>query len=274
MKTPNSKIIFFGTPDVSATVLESLVGAGYAISLVVTNPDEPVGRKHLITPPPAKVIAEKLNLPLFQPEKLTEEHIKHIQSFGADIGIVVAYGKILPQTLIDSFPFGMLNIHYSLLPKYRGASPVESALLWGDATTGVTIQKLVFKLDAGPVVGVREVPIDSSVTTPELKDLLTKEGSELLLEILPQYLEGDITPIEQDESKASHCGKIAKSDGEIKLTDPDNEKWLKYRAYFTWPGIFYFDTEGKRVKITEAIFENDKFVIKKIIPEGKKEMAM
>jgi methionyl-tRNA formyltransferase len=136
MKTPNSKIIFFGTPDVSATVLESLVGAGYAISLVVTNPDEPVGRKHLITPPPAKVIAEKLNLPLFQPEKLTEEHIKHIQSFGADIGIVVAYGKILPQTLIDSFPFGMLNIHYSLLPKYRGASPVESALLWGDATTG------------------------------------------------------------------------------------------------------------------------------------------
>lgn len=270
---PNSKIIFFGTPDVAAHVLEALHAAGYDIAAVVTNPDAPVGRKHVMTPPPVKVAAEKLGLPVLQPEKITGD-FRLPTSDLPSIGIVVAYGKILPQSLIDAFPQGLLNIHYSLLPKYRGASPVEHAVLNGDKTTGVTIQKLVFKLDAGPIVGVREMPIDNTITTPELKDNLTEAGIELLLEILPKYLAGEITPAEQDESRATHCGKIEKAAGELFPTDSEIQKWRKYRAYFGWPGVFYFDSENKRNKVTLAAFENEKFVIKKIIPEGKTEISV
>lgn len=271
MTTPikNSKIVFFGTPEVSATVLQGLFDAGYNITVVITNPDQPVGRKQIITPPPVKVLAEKLDLPVFQPESL-----KDFKLGEADAAIVVAYGKIIPQIIIDSFPKGMLNIHYSLLPKYRGASPVEHAILSGDDKTGVTIQKLVFKLDAGPLIAIEEFPIDGEITTPVLKTKLTEIGIKLLIETLPKYLDGIITPVEQDESLATHCKKISKADGEIKLDDPEQEKWLKYRAYFGWPGIFYFGEDGKRVKITLATFENGKFIIKKIIPEGKNEISV
>ncbi len=264
--TPNSKIIFFGTPPVSASILQKLFDAGYNISAVVTNPDAPVGRKHVMTPSPVKVLAEKLGLPILQPEKVSS-----ILPIDADIGIVVAYGKILPQSVIDAFPLGMLNIHYSLLPKYRGASPVEQAILNGDDKTGVAIQKLVFKLDAGPIVAVKELPIDNEVTTPELKERLTDMGGELLLETLPRYMSKEIELVEQDETLATHCGKVNKADGELLATDSDLTKWRKYRAYFGWPGVFYFDN-GKRNKVTLASFENDKFVIKKIIPEGKTEI--
>jgi methionyl-tRNA formyltransferase len=184
--TKNSKIIFFGTPEISAQVLRSLLDAGYEISAIVTNPDAPVGRHHVMTPSPVKVLAQERGIPVLTPEKLDSEFYALLTTnYKLHLGIVVAYGKIIPQNIIDSFPLGMLNIHYSLLPKYRGASPVENAILAGDATTGVTIQKLVFKLDAGPIVAVREFEIDNEITSPELKIKLTEVGSELLLETLP-----------------------------------------------------------------------------------------
>ena len=267
----NSKIIFFGTPTVSTKVLGALLTANHEVVAVVTNPDAPVGRKHVMTPSPVKVLATEKNIPVLTPDKLSPDDLK---SFAAGIGIVVAYGKIIPQSVIDMFPDGMLNIHYSLLPKYRGASPVEHSILSGDKSTGVAIQKLIFKLDAGPIVAVKEFPIDEKITTPELKDRLTEIGSELLIETLPRYLNDEIELVEQDETLATHCKKISKSDGEIKLSDGDMEKWLKYRAYFGWPGIFYFDENGKRVKITQATFENNKFVVKKIIREGESEVSI
>ncbi len=269
----NSKIIFFGTPAISAQVLQALLDAGYEISAVVTNPDAPVGRKHVMTPSPVKVLALEKGIPVLQPKKLSGDFRLPTSDFPT-LAIVVAYGKIIPQSVIDMFPKGMLNIHYSLLPKYRGASPVEHSILSGDTVTGVTIQKLIFKLDAGPIVSVCEFPIDDKITSPELKEKLTEIGSELLIETLPKYLAGEISLVEQDETQATHCKKISKSDGEIKLSDPETEKWLKYRAYFGWPGIFYFDESGKRNKITLATFENEKFIIKKIIPEGEKEISI
>ncbi len=265
------KIIFFGTPEVSKKVLERLFNSSYEISLVVTNKDAPVGRKQILTPSPVKDFALNKNIKVIDPDKITPDDL---QNYGADIAIVVAYGKIIPQSVIDLFPLGMLNIHYSLLPKYRGASPVEHAILNGDEKTGVTIQKLIFKLDAGPIVSVKELQIDNKITTPELKDKLTEIGSDLLIETLPKYIDGVIVPKEQDESLATHCGKIKKTDGEIKDSDSEISKWLKYRAFFGWPGIFYFDENNKRVKITLATFENQKFIIKKIIPEGKKEITV
>lgn len=270
----NKKIIFLGTPDLSVTILESLLLAGYEIPLAITSPDKPVGRKQVLTSPPVKTFAESKGLKVIQPEKLGEEVLQEIKNSGAELGVVVAYGHIIPQTIINSLPKGFLNIHYSLLPEFRGASPVEQAILSGQKETGVTIQKLVFKLDAGPVVAVEKFVLDNQITTPKLKEKLTEIGSKLLVEILPKYLADEISPVEQDESLATHCKKINKSDGEIKLTDSDESKWTKYRAYFGWPGIFYFDEEGKRVKITEATFENDRFIIKKIIPEGKKEISL
>jgi methionyl-tRNA formyltransferase len=273
-KMSNKKIIFFGTPQLSVTILKSLINAGYEIPLVITSPDKPVGRKQILTPSAVKYFALENELKVTTPEKLGDSALEEIKNCNAELGIVVAYGHIIPQKVIDALPKGLLNIHYSLLPKYRGASPVESAILSGDKETGVAIQKLVYKLDAGPIVSVEKFPIDDQITTPELKDKLTEIGAELLVKILPEYLDGKIMPTEQDESQATHCKKISKADGEIKLSDSDEIKWTKYRAYFGWPGIFYFDQDGRRVKITEASFKNGKFIIKKIIPEGKKEISL
>lgn len=308
MSPENKKIIFFGTPTLSVTILDHLISAGYKIPLVVTSPDKPVGRRQVMTPPPVKVYAESNNLKVIQPGKLTDEVLKEIQSSGASLGVVVAYGHIIPQSIIDSLPKGLLNIHYSLLPEFRGASPVEQSILSGQKETGVTIQKLVFKLDAGPIVAQEKFALTNTITTPELKEKLTDIGAKLLTAILPNYLNDQISPLEQDESRATHCKKISKADGEIKSTDTDEIKWTKYRAYFGWPGIFYFDEDKevyphknfsnkksgvdfpkkddvfsesqhnqkvfRRVKITEASFENGKFTIRKIIPEGKKEISL
>lgn len=269
MQIKNTKIIFFGTPEVSANVLENLIESDFNITAVVTNPDQPVGRKQTITPPPVKNIALKNKIEVLQPTTLKDFVLPE-----ADLAIVVAYGKIIPQKIIDSFSKGMLNIHYSLLPKYRGASPVESAILNNENETGVTIQKLVFKLDAGAIIAQEKILIDQEITTPKLKEKLTEIGSRLLIETLPKYLSDEITPEEQDESQVTHCGKIEKANGELLPTDSENQKWLKYRAYFGWPGVFYFDSEGKRNKVTLATFENEKFVIKRIIPEGKNEISV
>lgn len=297
----NKKIIFLGTPELAVTILDSLLKEGYEIPLVITSPDRPVGRKQILTPPPVKTFAESHGLSVYQPEKLNEESLKKIKESGAELGVVVAYGHIIPQNVIDSLPKGFINIHYSLLPEFRGASPVEQSILSGQKETGVSIQKLVFKLDAGPIIAVEKFEIGNTITTPDLKNKLTEIGADLLIKILPDYMEGKIDLVEQDESKATHCKKINKADGEIKLSDSDESKWTKYRAYFGWPGIFYFDEEGneinphknffkkeddnlshanpdqkvfRRVKITEATFENGKFIIKKIIPEGRKEISL
>ena len=205
------KIIFLGTPEVSAKVLETIYKAGYQIDAVITNKDMPVGRKQTLTAPPVKVFAEKNNIPVLQPEKLSEVDWQKYDLKNT-LAIVVAYGKIIPQSVIDLFPLGMLNIHYSLLPKYRGASPVEQAILNGDKETGVTIQKLIFKLDAGPIISTQKYILNNEITTPELKNVLTEIGSNLLIETLPKYLTKEITPQEQDESLATHCGKIEKAE--------------------------------------------------------------
>jgi methionyl-tRNA formyltransferase len=172
------KVIFFGTPDFVLPVLES-IHTNFELVGVVTTPDALVGRKQILTPSPIAQKAEELGIEVIKPKQFDSSTIEQLNNLSPDLFIVASYGKIIPQSVIDMFPAGMLNIHYSLLPKYRGASPVENSILSGDAVTGVTIQKLVFKLDAGPVVAVREFSIDDKITTPELKDRLTEIGSEL-----------------------------------------------------------------------------------------------
>ncbi len=264
------KFVFFGTPDVASRTLEILKENGYLPSLIVTAIDKPQGRKMIITPPPVKVWAEENKIPYLQPNKIDEAFLDELKNQKSGLFIVVAYGKILPESLIKMPELGTINIHYSLLPKYRGASPVEAALLAGEEETGVSVQQMEFKLDSGPIIAEEKLAVDINDTKDTLRSKLIKIGGELLCKILPDIENKNIDGKIQDESKATFCKKIKKEDGEINPEENDKENWNKYRAYFGWPGVFFFK-DGKRIKITKARYENGKFIIERVIPEGKKE---
>lgn len=262
---------FYGTPDVARDTLELLKISGYIPELIITGPDRPVGRHFVMTAPPVKIWAQENNIPILQPEKITSEFITSLPK--TDIAVVVAYGKILSQSLIDHARYGTFNIHYSLLPRWRGASPVEAAILHGDATTGVTVQKMVFALDAGPVVGEKQIPIEITDTTETLRAKLIPLGTQLLIEKIFETPMGTWYMTDQNEHLMTHCGKTKKEDALITLSDDPKNLWNKYRAYHHWPQIYFLDEQKKRVKITTARFEMNQFIIEKVIPEGKKEIA-
>ena len=267
---------YFGTPYVARDTLRILVERGFVPAVVITSPDAPRGRGMQLTPCETKEWALAHELPVLTPEKVTPEFIEEMKGYGCEYAVVVAYGKILPQALIDAFPKGVLNIHYSLLPKYRGASPVEAALLHGDTVTGVTIQQMVYKLDAGDVLAQKEVMISPTETTRELRPRLIEEGAELLAELLPVFERGEVTPVPQEESEATHSKKIEKSEGELDLSGDPVTNWNTYRAYAESPGTYFFtEKNGKRmrVKMVTARFENGVFTPDRIVPEGKKETS-
>ncbi|MCX6752399.1 MAG: methionyl-tRNA formyltransferase [Candidatus Nomurabacteria bacterium] len=273
MDTKKLNFIFFGTPDVASETLEILKESGYLPSLIVTSPDKPQGRKMIITPPPTKIWAIENKIPYIQPENTKElaENFSGEKNI-PDFFLVVAYGKILSEKIINMPRFGSINIHYSLLPKYRGASPVESAILNGDTETGVTIQKMSFELDSGPIIAQEKVAIGNNEKAPDLRKRLIKIGGELLVKTLPEFVTGKIKLTPQDESIASYCKKIKKEDGLIDLgAELPNVLYNKFRAYAGWPRIFFF-RNSKRIIITDAEFKNGEFVIKRVLPEGKKEI--
>ena len=226
----------------------------------------------IVTPPPVKIWAIENKIPYLQPEKLNNDIMSKVPFDISDMSIVVAYGKIIPENIINIPKLGSINIHYSLLPKYRGASPVESVILNGEIETGVTIQKMEYKMDAGPIIAEEKTKIGEDEKAGELRQRLIKIGGKLLVKILPKFLEGKLNLISQDEEKATYCKKIKKENG---LVDPEKDSphvlYNKFRAYSIWPRIFFFK-EGKRIIITKARMENEKFVIEKILPEGKKEI--
>lgn len=294
MNKNNFNFIFFGTPDMAKETLEILKASGYIPSLIITTPDKPKGRKMILTPPPVKTWAIENKIDYIQPENLKGENVifRNItQRDGAsiairehadmrveknnilpDLNIVVAYGKILPEEIINSPKLGSINIHYSLLPKYRGASPVESVILNNEKETGITIQKMAYKLDSGPIIAQENTEIKNDEKAEDLKRRLVKIGGDLLVKTLPRYLSEEIKLIEQNEKEATYCKKIKKEDG---LIDLENEEptalYNKFRAYALWPRIFFFKNE-KRIIITDAGLENGQFMIKKVLPEGKKEI--
>lgn len=283
MEKKDLKFVFFGTPDVASLTLEILKQNGYLPELIVTAPDRPQGRKMIITPPPVKTWAIENNIPYIQPEDIrglgASPHVRHVgnhmsdmweNNIKPDLFIVVAYGKILPEELIKLPKYGSINIHYSLLPKYRGASPVESAILNGDKETGITIQQMEYKMDAGPIIATEVVSINEDEKAPDLRKRLIEIGGELLVKTLPDFVEGKIKQIPQDETKATHCRKIKKEDGLIDLNDAAQKNYDKFRAYAHWPRTYFF-RDNKRIIITDAKIENGTFVIKKVIPEGGKE---
>ncbi len=262
--------VYFGTPTVASETLAQLLSHGFVPKLVVTSPDAPRGRGLVLTPSPVKVLALAHGIPFITPQKLDEATIAEIVSQACDLGICVAYGKIFPEALINAFPKGVLNVHYSLLPRHRGATPLEAALLAGDSETGVTVQKMVRALDAGDVVAQKRTPIGDNETARELRPRLIQLGAELLVETLPSYLDGAITPAAQDGSQATHAGKLKKEDGLIDLTADARENWRKYRAYADTIGT-YLVRNDKRIKILSATYGNGVFTPLRIVPEGKTE---
>lgn len=258
---------FWGTPDVASDTLEILKGSGFLPSLIITSPDKPQGRKMIVTPTPVKVWAMENNIPYLQPEKLDSAFIEELSKHVFDLSIVVAYGKIIPEKILNLPKLGSINIHYSLLPKWRGASPVESAVLAGETETGVTIQKMVYEMDAGDILAQEKVDIIPTETAPELRKRLIEIGGKLLVSLLPNI--ETTTPIPQT-GEVTLASKIKKEDGLLDLNGDANANYNKFRAYAHWPRVFFFK-DGKRVIVTAAKLQDGKFVIEKIIPEGGKE---
>lgn len=249
---PTIKIIFFGTSEFAVPALETLKNKGYDIVAVITNPDELAGRNRISTPPPVKIAAQKLRLKILQPEKLrnNSEIIETLKKLEPAVGIVAAYGKIIPAEIINLPKYGILNIHPSLLPKYRGASPIQYALLNGDETTGVTIIKIDEQMDHGPIIAAEKLEINDE-NYKELHDKLAKLGVELLIKILPDYLEGKIEPAPQDHNMATFTKLIKTHDGEIKTNDNSRAAYNKIRALNPEPGAFIV-IQNKRLKILEV----------------------
>jgi methionyl-tRNA formyltransferase len=265
---------FFGTPSVASRTLDILLESGYTPKVIVTSPDARSGRGMHMTKTPVGVWAREHNIPCLKPEKVNKEFMKEFSKYMVTLSIVVAYGKILPEALIDLPAYGTINIHYSLLPLYRGASPVEEALLNGDKETGVSIQQMAFKLDSGAILAEQTVPIGHDEMKEELRARLIDIGGVMLCRMLPGIIEGSIASKAQDESNATFCTKIKKKDGEISLDGDGDENYNKY-AFEGWPGVYFFiDKDGKkiRIKIKKAKYEDNSFIIKRVVPEGKKEM--
>ncbi len=231
-----------GTAELSCASLEKLArDKNFSVVAVVTQPDKPKGRELKLTPSPVKVLAEKLNLPILQPLKARdEEFINQLREFKPDLMVVVAYGQILPQTILDLPRFGCLNVHTSLLPKYRGAAPIQWVIANGDAETGVTIMKMDAGLDTGPVLSVRRTPILPSDDSQTLHDRLGRLGAELLAETIPDFVAGKISPQPQPVEGSTYAAKIKKEDGQIDWNSPAEKIWNRLRAFTPWPGAFTF----------------------------------
>ena len=231
-----------GTAELSCASLEKLsANKNFSVIAVVTQPDKPKGRELKLTPSPVKMLAEKLNLPVLQPLKARDEKfIAELRGLKPDLMVVVAYGQILPQALLDVPPHGCLNVHTSLLPKYRGAAPIQWAIADGEPETGVTIMKMDAGLDTGPILATRRTPIMPTDDSQVLHDRLAQLGAELLVETIPDYVAGQILPQPQPVTGSTYAAKIKKEDGKIVWSQPAVQIWNRLRAFTPWPGAFTF----------------------------------
>lgn len=277
MKQADISFVFFGTDEFAVEVLDALKTRGLGPKLIITTPDTPKGRKLVLLPPPVKIWAQKHSIESLQPQKLDDITIKKLKAISYKLFVVAAYGKILPPAILRLPQRGVLNIHPSLLPRHRGPSPIQTAILEDDNKTGVTIILCDEKIDHGPILKAISYLPDGKAgklraeSYPKLRDELAKLGAQLLAEIISDWIAGKIKPVPQDDTRATYTKKILKEEGEIKLADEPELNYRKLRALTPWPGIFFF-AGGKRIKITRARLEDNKFIIEKVIPEGKREM--
>lgn len=247
------RVVFMGSPEFAVLPLERLVRSHCHVAAVYTQPDRPVGRGQALGPPAVKRAAAAFGLSVVQPASLKEpETVAELRGFRPDVIVVAAFGQILPESVLAIPRYGCLNIHPSLLPRFRGASPVAAAILAGDEFTGVSIMLLDEGLDTGPLLARAQIPVSGVDTTGGLTAKLSRIGAQLLLEVLPRWLKGELTPRPQDGALASYCRPISKEAGEINWELAAASLWRQIRAYSPWPGS-YTRWQGKRLKIIEAV---------------------
>ncbi len=278
MKKPS--IVFFGTPAFAVIILDELSATHIVPSLIVTAPDAPQGRALILTPPEVKVWGETHDVPVLQPTSLTDtDTLAPLFNTNWDLFIVAAYGYIVPPEILALPKHGTLNVHPSLLPQFRGASPIRSAILTDTRETGVSIMLMDKELDHGPIVAQARVELAKEDWPPSailFEQLLAHTSGQLLAETIPPWIAGDITPEAQDHSNATFSKKITKDMAEITLSDDPYTNLLKIRAYDGWPSAYFIHPhhdKNIRIKITDAELASDgSLKILRIIPEGKKEM--
>lgn len=248
------KIVFLGTGEIAIPSFRALLESDYEVVALVTQPDKPVGRRSEPQPPAIKVIAQEAGVTVLQPEKVrTTEALAELETLEADVMVVMAYGQILPQKLIEMPKVAIINLHASLLPKYRGASCIQAALLNGDSETGWTVMHVVKALDAGDIIEKQVLPIAANETGESLHDRLAEAGPASLLSVLAKMEGGTATRTPQDESLMSYAPKLERGDGHLDWTRPAKDLERSIRAYHTWPGTFAIFVDGrgkeKRLKV-------------------------
>lgn len=246
------RIVFFGSPAFALPSLTALIEAGHDVVGVVTQPDRPAGRGHTPQPPPVKTAALAHGVPVLQPERVSsDEGVEALAALAADVFVVAAYGQILRRRVLDLPRRGCLNVHASLLPRHRGASPVAAAILAGDAVTGVTIMEMVRALDAGPMVAKVEVPVLDTDTTGTLEPRLAEAGATLLTDVIEAWAAGEITAQPQDEALSTYAPQIRRGDALLDWSLPASDLWRRVRAYHPWP-IAFAPWRGVELRILEA----------------------
>ncbi|MEH7415449.1 methionyl-tRNA formyltransferase [Neobacillus drentensis] len=247
-----TKIVFMGTPDFSVNVLQQIIKDGYEVIGVVTQPDRPVGRKKVLTPPPVKVEAVKHGIPVYQPEKIRqEEELRKILALEPDLIVTAAFGQILPKELLEAPKFGCINVHASLLPELRGGAPIHYAIMQGKKKTGVTIMYMVEKLDAGDILTSVEVPISENDNVGTLFEKLSEAGAKLLSETLPLLLAGRLTPKPQNEAEATFATNIKREQEKIEWEKSGEEIYNHIRGLNPWP-VAFTTMEGQVLKIWKS----------------------
>jgi methionyl-tRNA formyltransferase len=246
-----SKIVFMGSPDFALPTLQAL-HENYAVVGVVTQPDRAAGRGRELKSPPVKTLSLELGIPITQPEKLRQpEAMEQLRAWSPDLIVVAAFGQILRQEVLDLPPFGCLNVHASLLPRWRGAAPINAAILHGDEETGITIMKMDVGLDTGPILSQRSVRIGQDETAGSLFETLSQLGADLLLDTLPGYLAGELEPRPQPEGGITYAPMLKKEEGLLDFSRPAEELERKVRAFNPWPGT-YFKWEENLLKVHKA----------------------
>ena len=245
------RTVFMGSPEFAACVL-GMLAKHYPIIGVVTQPDRPAGRGQVLTPPPVKTLALELGLEVIQPERLRRpEAFELLARWAPDLIIVAAYGQILRQNVLDLPRYGCINIHGSLLPRWRGAAPIQAALLNGDLTTGPTIMRMDAGVDTGDMLATCEIPILPEDNAATLTSRMAAAGAKLLVDSLPDYLDGSLPPIQQDHSLATFAPMLKKEEGELDLSQPAQALANRVRAFNPWPGAF-LPWQGQPLKIHAA----------------------
>lgn len=231
-----TKIVFMGTPDFSVPVLRRLIDDGYNVIAAVTQPDRPVGRKRVLTPPPVKAEALKHDIPVYQPEKIRQqEELDKILALEPDLIVTAAFGQILPKQLLEAPKYGCINVHASLLPELRGGAPIHYAIIQGKEKTGISIMYMVEKLDAGDILTQIEVPVTETDTVGTLHDKMSTAGADLLSETIPKLLKGELTPVPQNDEEATFAWNIKREQEKIDWTKPGDQIYNHIRGMNPWP---------------------------------------